>query len=63
MIFFDGLLYESHNRAKLMDLGLDYARYLHFDGSNELLLELSRGATKYDFVEYERTCLLYTSSR
>ena len=38
-----------------MDLGLDYARYLHFDGSNELLLELSRGATKYDFVEYERT--------
>ena len=40
---------------KLMDLGLDYARYLHFDGSNELLLELSRGATKYDFVEYERT--------
>lgn len=43
------------NYAKLMDLGLDYARYLHFDGSNELLLELSRGATKYDFVEYERT--------
>lgn len=42
------------NYAKLMDLGLDYARYLHFDGSNELLLELSRGATKYDFVEYER---------
>ena len=25
--------------------------YLHFDGSNELLLELSRGAAKYDFVE------------
>lgn len=43
------------NHAKLMDLGLEWADYLHFDGSDEFLLELASRSTKYDFVEYERT--------
>ncbi len=40
---------------KLMDLGMQWAEYLHFDGSNEFLLELSTRATELDFREYERT--------
>ena len=43
------------NHAKLMDLGMDWADYLHFDGSNEFLLELSTHAGKLEFQEYERT--------
>ena len=43
------------NHAKLMDLGMDWAEYLHFDNSNEFLLELSTRAGKLEFQEYERT--------
>ncbi len=43
------------NHGELMRLGLDWADYLHFDGSNEFLLELSTGCTAYDFRDYERT--------
>ena len=43
------------SHAKLMDLGMEWVDYLHFDGTNEFLLELSSRATKYDFEEYERT--------
>ena len=43
------------NHAKLMDLGIEWADRLHFDDSNELLLELSTRADSYDFEEYENT--------
>lgn len=43
------------NHAKLMDLGMEWADVLHFDGSNEFLLELSTRAGKMEFQEYERT--------
>ena len=43
------------NHAKLMGLGMEWAQYLHFDGSNEFLLELSTRADKLAFQEYERT--------
>lgn len=43
------------NHAKLMDLGVEWADRLHFDGSNEFLLELSTRADSYDFEEYENT--------
>ena len=43
------------NHAKLMELGMDWADYLHYDGSNEFLLELSTRAGKLEFQEYERT--------
>lgn len=43
------------NHAMLMKLGMKWAPYLCFDGSNEFLLELSTRATEYDFKEYERT--------
>lgn len=43
------------NHAKLMDLGMEWAPRLHFDGSNEFLLELSTRCHKYDFDVYERT--------
>ena len=43
------------NHAKLMDLGMDWVDYLHFDGTNEFLLELSTHAGKLEFQEYERT--------
>ena len=43
------------NHSKLMDLGMDWVDYLHFDGSNEILLELSTRAGKLEFQEYERT--------
>lgn len=43
------------NHKKLMELGLDWADNLHFDGSNEFLLELSSRCTEADFTDYERT--------
>jgi protein-tyrosine phosphatase len=43
------------NHRKLMELGLDWARVLHFDGSNEFLLELSAGASPSTYADYERT--------
>ena len=43
------------NHAKLMELGMEWAEYLHFDGSDEFLLELSSRCTPADFAEYERT--------
>ena len=43
------------NHAKLMELGMEWADYLCFDGSNEFLLELSTHAGKLEFAEYERT--------
>ena len=42
------------NVAKLTELGMDWAERLHFDGSNEFLLELQVGATETDFREYAR---------
>ena len=38
-----------------MSLGEQWIDYLHFDGSNEFLLELSSRCTERDFREYERT--------
>lgn len=43
------------NHAKLMDLGIEWAPKLAFQGSNEFLLELSTRATEYHFREYEST--------
>lgn len=43
------------NHRKLMDLGMDWAQALHFDGSNELLLELSTSAMPSRYADYERT--------
>ena len=43
------------NYRKLMELGLAWAQYLHFDGSNELLLELPTGARSSSYADYERT--------
>lgn len=43
------------NHAKLMDLGYDWIDHLHYDGSNEFLLELSTTAGKLEFEEYDRT--------
>ena len=43
------------NHTKLMDLGMEWADQLHYDGSNEFLLELSVGANETTFREYERT--------
>lgn len=43
------------NHAKLMELGMDWADRLCFDGSKEFLLELSRRADKSVYSEYERT--------
>ncbi|WP_165247933.1 CpsB/CapC family capsule biosynthesis tyrosine phosphatase [Adlercreutzia sp. ZJ141] len=43
------------NHSKLMELGLHWVDYLHFDGSKDFLLELSSRAKASDFVEYERT--------
>ena len=43
------------NHRKLMELGLDWAERLHFDGSAEFLLELSTRAGRVEFSEYERT--------
>ena len=43
------------NHRKLMELGLGWAERLHFNGSNEFLLELSVGASASRFGDYERT--------
>lgn len=43
------------NHRKLKELGMEWADYLHFDGSNEFLLELSTHAGELEFQEYERT--------
>lgn len=43
------------NHAKLMELGMDWADRLHYDGSDEFLLELPTRCHAHDFVEYERT--------
>lgn len=43
------------NHAKLMDLGIAWVDHLHYDGSNEFLLELSTRAGELEFNEYERT--------
>ena len=43
------------NHAKLMELGMEWADRLHFDGTNEFLLELSSRCHKHDFEVYERT--------
>ena len=43
------------NHRKLMQLGMDWAPYLHYDGGDEFLLELSTGASERDFDDYERT--------
>lgn len=43
------------NYDKLMELGLGWAQRLHFDGTNEFLLELSVGASPSRFGDYERT--------
>ena len=42
------------NIAKLKRLGLEWAEKLHFDGSNEFLLELEDDANEVDFREYNR---------
>lgn len=43
------------NYRKLMELGLEWAEVLHFDGSNEFLLELSVGSRSSRYDDYERT--------
>lgn len=43
------------NHSKLLELGMEWAERLHFDGTNEFLLELSTKARKTDFDAYERT--------
>lgn len=43
------------NYRMLMDLGMGWAERLHFDGSNEFLLELSTNASPTRFGDYERT--------
>ena len=43
------------NHRKLVELGIDAADHLHFDGTNEFLLELSTHADAYAFREYENT--------
>lgn len=41
--------------SKLMELGVQSAERLHFDGSNELLLELPTRAGALEFTSFERT--------
>ena len=43
------------NHSKLMNLGMEWADRLHFDGSREFLLELSSHCRPHHFQEYERT--------
>jgi protein-tyrosine phosphatase len=40
---------------KLLSLGMSWAEYLHFDGSDEFLLEFSPSATAFEFETYDRT--------
>lgn len=46
--------FEVHH-SKLMELGLEWADHLAFDGTGEFLLELSSSAGKERYPEYERT--------
>ena len=43
------------NHSKLINLGMEWADRLHFDGSREFLLELSSHCRPHHFQEYERT--------
>ncbi|MGI6106222.1 MAG: tyrosine-protein phosphatase [Raoultibacter sp.] len=43
------------NHAKLMELGMEWAEQLCFEGTNEFLLELSSRCRAHDFEVYERT--------
>ena len=43
------------NHAKLMDLGMEWADKLAFDGGNEFLLELATKASIAEYDVYERT--------
>ncbi len=43
------------NYHTFMKLGMEWAERLHFDGTNEFLLELSVGASPTRFGDYERT--------
>ena len=43
------------NHAKLMELGMEWAGHLAFDGGREFLLELSTRAGKLEFEQYDRT--------
>lgn len=43
------------NHRKLMELGLDWARVLAFDGTTDFLLELSVNAPPSRYADYERT--------
>lgn len=43
------------NHAKLMDLGMEWAGHLAFDGGREFLLELSTRAGAFEFYQYDRT--------
>lgn len=43
------------NHHKLMDLGMGWAERLHYNGTNEFLLELTVGASPSRFGLYERT--------
>jgi protein-tyrosine phosphatase len=43
------------NYRKLMELGIEWAEVLHFDESNEFLLELSVGSRSSRYDDYERT--------
>lgn len=43
------------NYKTFMELGMDWARVLHFDESKQFLLELSTTATPSHFSDYERT--------
>ena len=47
--------FDYDNHRKLVELGIDGAEHLHFDGTNEFLLELSTHADAYAFREYENT--------
>lgn len=40
---------------KLVALGMEWVEYLHFDRSDEFLLELPPYAHRFDFQEFERT--------
>lgn len=42
------------NHEKLMDLGMDWADRLHYDGTDEFLLELPSRCHAHDFEVYER---------
>ena len=43
------------NHHKLMELGMDWCDKLHFEGSDEFLLELSSSADRSRFDDYTRT--------